>query len=66
MIMKFPKREDYIETIEYNGTIYSSVNEDAWLHALKLYNRKKNQKEHFEKRRFKTIKINTIHKLLVS
>ena len=41
--MKFPKRTDYIESIEYNGEMYTSVNEDAWLYALRIYNRNKNR-----------------------
>lgn len=62
--MKFPKREDYIESIEYNGHTYTSVNEEAWLHALKLYNRKKNQIHFFKNSRFKIIKSNKIYKLI--
>jgi len=62
--MKFPKREDYKETIEYNGEIYTSVNEDAWLHALKQYNRNKARLESFRKRRKETPHLKNIIKLV--
>lgn len=61
--MKFPKREDFIETIEYNGEIYSSVNEQAWLCALKEYNRKKARLDSFNERRKEYNKIKNTIKL---
>ena len=61
--MELPNRNDYIEQLEYNGVIYTSVNEDAWLHALKLFNRKKNIKFFFQTRKFKRIKSKNIIKL---
>jgi hypothetical protein len=63
--MKFPKREDFIESIEYNGEIYTSVNEDAWLYALKQYNRKKNRLESFRKKRKETPQLKNIIKLVI-
>ena len=62
--MKFPNRKDYIESIEYNGETYTSVNEDAWLYALKIYNRNKNRLESFRKRRKETPNLKNIIKLV--
>lgn len=62
--MKFPNRKDYIETIEYNGEIYTSVNEAAWLDALRIYNLNKNRLESFRKRRKKIPNLKNIIKLV--